>query len=136
VIDSADLPLNVSREILQESRDVRVIRDGSTKRVLGLLEELANATTRTEGQVHHLLDRIRPGAQGRHRRRRDQQGPPGQAAALARPTTTATSRMSRWPITWAALKEGQDKIYASADKTRPRTARTWKSSARRAWKCC
>ncbi|HVK95588.1 MAG TPA: molecular chaperone HtpG [Noviherbaspirillum sp.] len=43
VIDSADLPLNVSREILQESRDVRVIREGSTKRVLGLLEELANS---------------------------------------------------------------------------------------------
>ncbi|MDX3904472.1 MAG: molecular chaperone HtpG [Pigmentiphaga sp.] len=41
VIDSADLPLNVSREILQESRDVRVIREGSAKRVLGLLEDLA-----------------------------------------------------------------------------------------------
>jgi molecular chaperone HtpG len=43
VIDSADLPLNVSREILQESRDVKVIREGSTKRVLGMLEEMANA---------------------------------------------------------------------------------------------
>ena len=41
VIDSADLPLNVSREILQESRDVRAIREGSTKRVLGVLEDLA-----------------------------------------------------------------------------------------------
>ena len=41
VIDSADLPLNVSREILQESRDVRTIREGSAKRVLGLLEDLA-----------------------------------------------------------------------------------------------
>jgi molecular chaperone HtpG len=41
VIDSNDLPLNVSREILQESRDVRAIREGSTKRVLSLLEELA-----------------------------------------------------------------------------------------------
>lgn len=41
VIDSNDLPLNVSREILQESRDVKAIREGSTKRVLGLLEELA-----------------------------------------------------------------------------------------------
>ncbi len=41
VIDSADLPLNVSREILQESRDVKAIRDGSTKRVLGLMEDLA-----------------------------------------------------------------------------------------------
>jgi len=41
VIDSADLPLNVSREILQESRDVRAIREGSTKRVLSMLEDLA-----------------------------------------------------------------------------------------------
>ena len=42
VIDSADLPLNVSREILQESRDVKFIRESSTKRVLNMLEELAN----------------------------------------------------------------------------------------------
>jgi len=41
VIDSSDLPLNVSRELLQESRDVRLIRDGSTKRVLSMLEDLA-----------------------------------------------------------------------------------------------
>ncbi|HEX9277297.1 MAG TPA: molecular chaperone HtpG [Casimicrobiaceae bacterium] len=41
VIDSSDLPLNVSREILQESRDVKAIREGSTRRVLGLLEDLA-----------------------------------------------------------------------------------------------
>jgi len=41
VIDSSDLPLNVSREILQESRDVEMIRAGSVKRVLGLLEDLA-----------------------------------------------------------------------------------------------
>ncbi|MCD8516800.1 MAG: molecular chaperone HtpG [Burkholderiaceae bacterium] len=41
VIDSADLPLNVSREILQESRDVKTIREGSAKRILSLLEDLA-----------------------------------------------------------------------------------------------
>ena len=41
VVDSADLPLNVSRELLQESRDVRAIREGNTRRVLGLLEDLA-----------------------------------------------------------------------------------------------
>jgi molecular chaperone HtpG len=41
VIDSADLPLNVSRELLQESRDVKAIRDGSTKRVLSMLEDVA-----------------------------------------------------------------------------------------------
>jgi molecular chaperone HtpG len=43
VIDSSDLPLNVSRELLQESRDVKAIREGSTKRVLGMLEDLAKA---------------------------------------------------------------------------------------------
>jgi molecular chaperone HtpG len=43
VIDSADLPLNVSRELLQESRDVRAIREGNTRRVLTTLEQLANS---------------------------------------------------------------------------------------------
>jgi len=41
VIDSSDLPLNISREILQESKDVDAIRAGSTRRVLSMLEELA-----------------------------------------------------------------------------------------------
>ena len=41
LIDSADLPLNVSRELLQESRDVKAIREGNTRRVLALLEDLA-----------------------------------------------------------------------------------------------
>ncbi len=43
VIDSHDLPLNVSRELLQESRDVKAIREGSTKRVLSMLESLADS---------------------------------------------------------------------------------------------
>ncbi len=41
VVDSADLPLNVSRELLQESRDVKAIREGNTRRVLTTLEDLA-----------------------------------------------------------------------------------------------
>jgi molecular chaperone HtpG len=41
IVDSNDLPLNVSREILQQSRDVQTIRAASVKRVLGLLEDLA-----------------------------------------------------------------------------------------------
>ena len=41
VVDSADLPLNVSRELLQESRDVKAIREGNTRRVLTMLEDLA-----------------------------------------------------------------------------------------------
>ncbi len=50
VIDSADLPLNVSRELLQESRDVRAIREGSTKRVLSMLEDLARHDQHTAGE--------------------------------------------------------------------------------------
>jgi molecular chaperone HtpG len=45
VIDANDLPLNVSRELLQESRDVKAIREGSTKRVLSMLEDLVKQET-------------------------------------------------------------------------------------------
>ena len=57
VIDSADLPLNVSRELLQESRDVKAIREGSTKRVLGMLESLADsedAATAADDKARYL----------------------------------------------------------------------------------
>jgi molecular chaperone HtpG len=43
IVDSADLPLNVSREILQESKDIEAIRKGCTNKVLGMLAELANS---------------------------------------------------------------------------------------------
>ncbi|MDV6343444.1 molecular chaperone HtpG [Nitrosomonas sp. Is37] len=43
VIDSNDLPLNVSREILQESKDIDNIRAGSVKKILGLVEDFANS---------------------------------------------------------------------------------------------
>ena len=43
VVDSADLPLNVSREILQESRDVKTIREGNARRVLTMLDGLAKS---------------------------------------------------------------------------------------------
>ncbi len=57
VIDSADLPLNVSRELLQESRDVKAIREGSTKRVLGMLEALADSddeATKADDRAKYL----------------------------------------------------------------------------------
>ena len=52
VIDSADLPLNVSRELLQESRDVKAIREGSTKRVLSMLESLADSEEAAEREKY------------------------------------------------------------------------------------
>ncbi len=43
IVDTNDLPLNVSREILQESKDIEAIRSGCTKKILGLLEDMAAA---------------------------------------------------------------------------------------------
>jgi len=108
VIDSNDLPLNVSREILQESRDVKAIRDGSTKKVLAMLEDLAEnhadryATFWSEfGQV--LKEGIGEDTANRER-----------IAKLCRFSTTASDD----PIQAVSLaqyvarmKEGQDKIY-------------------------
>ena len=55
VIDSVDLPLNVSREILQESRDIKVIRESSTKRVLSMLEELANSEDESKKEKYRTF---------------------------------------------------------------------------------
>lgn len=72
IIDSADLPLNVSRELLQESRDVRAIREGSTKRVLAMLEDLAKydvAPVATEaGEVSDVLSEEDKAKQGKYSR--------------------------------------------------------------------
>ena len=56
VVDSADLPLNVSRELLQESRDVKAIREGCTKRVLGMLEDLAKNDKLPEASADGVTD--------------------------------------------------------------------------------
>jgi len=41
IVDSDDLPLNISREILQKNKQIDTIRNGSVKKVLGQLEKLA-----------------------------------------------------------------------------------------------
>lgn len=108
VIDSADLPLNVSREILQESRDVRAIREGSAKRVLSLLEDMAEnkaedyATFWTEfGQV--LKEGTGEDAANRER-----------IAKLLRFASTHDGGQAQ-TVSFAdyvgRMKDGQDKIY-------------------------
>jgi molecular chaperone HtpG len=69
VVDSADLPLNVSRELLQESRDVKAIREGCTKRVLGMLEDMAKydaAPVAAEGDVTDVLSDEDKAKQGQY----------------------------------------------------------------------
>ena len=58
VIDSADLPLNISREILQENRQIRSIRSGSVKRVLDLLGGLARDEPEKYATFWELFGRV------------------------------------------------------------------------------
>jgi molecular chaperone HtpG len=106
VVDSSDLPLNVSRELLQESRAVKAIREGCTKRVLSMIEDLATndaekfATFQTEfGAV--LKEGLGEDFANRER-----------LAKLLRfassTTDTATVSFADYK---ARMKEGQDAIY-------------------------
>ncbi len=52
IVDSNDLPLNVSREILQESKDIDNIRSGCTRKVLSMLEGLANSDQQSEKEKY------------------------------------------------------------------------------------
>lgn len=58
VIDSADLPLNVSREILQHSRDVEAIKAGSVKKVLSLLEDMAENKPEDYAKFYQEFGRV------------------------------------------------------------------------------
>jgi len=51
VLDSSDLPLNVSREILQDTKVTQSLRKGCTSRVLKMLEKMAKAEDQTEYQT-------------------------------------------------------------------------------------
>ena len=77
VLDSADLPLNVSRELLQADSEVEAMRGALTRRVLELLARLAKDDV---DEVPDVLERIRRGTQGRSRRGSRQSR---QAAAVA-----------------------------------------------------
>lgn len=58
VIDTSDLPLNVSREILQSSRDVEAIKAGSVKKVLGLLEDMAENKPEDYAKFYQEFGRV------------------------------------------------------------------------------
>ena len=99
IIDSSDLPLNVSREILQQSRDVETIRAASVKRVLGLLDDLAEQQPEKYATFWKEFGRV---VQGGRRRGCREQGAHRRAAALRLDArATRTSRPCRWPTTSA-----------------------------------
>ena len=109
VIDSADLPLNVSRELLQESRDVKAIRDGCTKRVLGMLESLADsdsADDKTKYQTFwNEFGAVLKEGIGEDHANRDR------LAKLYRFASTLADEGVSFADYVQRMKEGQDTIY-------------------------
>ncbi|TYQ21650.1 UNVERIFIED_ORG: molecular chaperone HtpG [Zoogloea ramigera] len=112
VIDSADLPLNVSREILQESRDVRVIREGSTKRVIGMLEELANSDEQEKKDKYTTFwtefGQVLKEGIGEDAANKDRLAKLLRFASTANDNDAQTVSLEQY---LARAKEGQDKIY-------------------------
>ncbi len=113
VVDSADLPLNVSREILQESRDVRSIREGSAKRILGLLEDLARDKPEEYAAFWSEFGQVLKEGVGEDPANKDR------IAALLRFASTRSDSPAQ-TVSLAdyigRMKDGQDKIYyLSAD---------------------
>ena len=108
VIDSADLPLNVSREILQESRDVKAIREGSAKRVLSLLEDLAENRAEDYAAFWKEFGQVLKEGTGEDPSNLER------IAKLLRFATTHTGSAEQ-TVSLAEyvgrMKEGQDKIY-------------------------
>nr|WP_314859304.1 molecular chaperone HtpG [uncultured Undibacterium sp.] len=115
IIDSNDLPLNVSREILQESRDIKAIREGSTKRVLGMLEDLANAEgDEAESKKEKFANFWKEFGQVLKEGIGEDAANKDRVAALLRFASTHNDNESQTVSLAdyiARAKEGQDKIY-------------------------
>ena len=108
VVDVADLPLNVSREILQESKDIEQIRSGCTKRVLGLLEELAENNAEKYTTFWNQFGQLLKEGVGE-----DQANQARIAKLLRFATTTTDSPEQSVSLTEyvSRMKPGQEKIY-------------------------
>ncbi|HXC41619.1 MAG TPA: molecular chaperone HtpG [Burkholderiales bacterium] len=108
VIDSNDLPLNVSRELLQSNKDVDAIRSGSTKKVLSLLEDLAANQQEKYATFWKEFGRVLKEGIGEDSANRER------IAGLLRFSTTQSDKEEQ-TVSLAdyigRLKPGQDKIY-------------------------
>jgi molecular chaperone HtpG len=108
VIDANDLPLNVSREILQQSKDIDAIRSGCVKKVLGLLEDLAENQPEKYASFWQEFGQVLKEGVGEDFANKDR------IAKLLRFTSTQDDNAEQ-NVALAdylgRMKEGQDKIY-------------------------
>jgi len=106
VIDSADLPLNVSREILQNSRDIDAIKNGSVKKVLGLLEDLAENQPEKYVEFWNAFGKVLKEGPGEDFANKEK------IAALLRFASTHTdAQIVSLKDYIGRMKEGQEAIY-------------------------
>ena len=108
VIDSNDLPLNVSREILQESKDVESIRAGATRRILALLEELAENQKEKFATFWKEFGRVMKEGVGEDHANRERVAKLLRFASTSADTADETVALADYV---GRMKPGQDKIY-------------------------
>ena len=109
VIDSADLPLNVSREILQSSRDIDAIKAGSVKKVLGLLDDLAENQPEKYAEFWNAFGKVLKEGPGEDFANKER------IAGLLRFASTHTdtdAQIVSLKDYVGRMKEGQEAIYA------------------------
>jgi molecular chaperone HtpG len=106
VVDSSDLPLNVSRELLQESRAVKAIREGCTKRVLSMIEDLAANEPEKFASFYAEFGAVLKEGLGEDFANRER------LAKLLRFASSTTDSVTVGLADYKArMKEGQDAIY-------------------------
>ena len=108
VVDSNDLPLNLSRELLQHSRDVTAIRIASVKRVLGLLEELAERDTAKYSSFWQAFGRVFKEGVGEDVPNRERIAKLLRFASTHADTDDQSVGLADYV---GRMKDGQDKIY-------------------------
>jgi molecular chaperone HtpG len=108
VVDSADLPLNVSREILQESKDIEAIRKGCTAKVLGLLDDLAENKKEDYAKFWGEFGRALKEGVGEDFSNKDKLAKLLRFASTQADTPEEIVALADYV---SRMKEGQDKIY-------------------------
>ena len=108
LIDSNDLPLNVSREILQHSRDVEAIRNAAVKRVLGLLGELAENEPDKYADFWREFGRVLKEGIGEDTGNQERLGKLLRFASTHRDSAEQSVSLADYV---ARMKDGQEKIY-------------------------
>ena len=108
VIDSNDLPLNISREMLQESRDVEAIRSGSARRVLAMLEDLAANQREKYATFWKEFGRVLKEGVGEDAANRERIGKLVRFASTHKDTDEQDVSLDDYV---SRVKDGQDKIY-------------------------